>query len=72
MEPQLMTKKEAGEFVGLHAESVMRLSRQGRFPKPIRLGASHSSSIRFVRREVEQWLTKQMQERDAEPDPQPQ
>ena len=34
---RLLSKRQARELVGLHEESIMRLSRQGKFPKPIKM-----------------------------------
>lgn len=61
--PRLMSKKDVAELVGFHPESVMRLSRQGRFPKPIKTGATENCAVRFVAEEVEQWIGARMAER---------
>ena len=64
----LLSKKEAARLVGLHPESVMRLARNGHFPKPLKYGPNARHSIRFVESEVEAWIAERMAERDqAEP-----
>jgi excisionase family DNA binding protein len=64
--PRLMSKKEAAAYIGVHAEHVMRMARQGRFPKPIKLGASENSAVRFVVEEVEAWVATRMAEREGQ------
>ena len=52
----LLTKQEAARRVGYHPEHVMRLARTGAFPKPVKLGATDGSAVRFVESEVDAWL----------------
>ena len=61
----LLTKKEAARRVGLHPESVMRLARNGHFPKPLKYGPNARHSIRFVETEVQAWIEARMAERVA-------
>ena len=35
---RLLSKREAADYVGFHPEHLMRLSRDGKFPRPIKLG----------------------------------
>ena len=56
----LLTKTQTAERVGVHPESLMRLSRQGKFPRPIKLGDSDRCAVRFVETEVEAWLQDRM------------
>ena len=44
---RLLTKKEVGERLGLHPESVMRLAREGRLPAPIKFGSANNAAVRF-------------------------
>ena len=60
----LLTKKQVAARVGLHAEHVMRMAREGRFPKPVKLGPQPGCAVRFVQEEVEAWLRDRMAERN--------
>jgi predicted DNA-binding transcriptional regulator AlpA len=62
---QLLSKRETADRLGYHPEHLMRLSRAGRFPQPIRLGASPNCAVRFVVDEVDDWLADRMANRDA-------
>jgi len=62
---RLISKKEVGERVHHHPEHVMRMVRQGRFPRPIKLGDAENCAVRFVEDEVEAWILARMAERDA-------
>ena len=61
----LISKREAAQWVGFHPEHLMRLSRAGRFPRPIRLGCSTNCAVRFVADEVDAWLAGRIADRDA-------
>ena len=61
----LLSKAETAKRLGYHPEHVARLARAGQFPKPIRLGASPNSAVRFIEREVTAWLAAKSAERDA-------
>lgn len=63
--PRLMSKKDVAELVGFHPEHIMRLARQGRFPRPIKSGAAENCAVRFVANEVEAWIATRIAERDA-------
>lgn len=58
---QFLRKKDAARRVGFHPEHVMKLVRAGRFPQPVRIGAS---AIAFVESEVEDWMAERVRERD--------
>jgi predicted DNA-binding transcriptional regulator AlpA len=45
---RLISKKETAKIVGVHPEHIMRMARQHRFPRPIKLGGSENSVVRFV------------------------
>ncbi len=62
---QLISKKEAARLVGFHPEHLMRLSRSGAFPKPVRIGSGANSAVRFVASEIDGWLETKMAERDC-------
>lgn len=61
---KFLTKKEAACRVGLHPESIMRLARNGHFPKPLKYGPNAPHSIRFVESEVENWIAERMAARE--------
>jgi predicted DNA-binding transcriptional regulator AlpA len=60
---ELWTKKKTANVVGVHAEHLMRMSREGKFPKPIKMGESKNCAVRFVAEEVEAWLAGRMAQR---------
>lgn len=62
---QLLSKVAVADMIGLHPESVMRLARQGRFPKPLKTGPGDGCSVRFVAAEVERWIAERMAAREA-------
>lgn len=57
---QLLSKKETAARVGVHPESLMRLSRAGDFPKPIKLGDADNCAVRFIEEEVDEWIVARM------------
>ena len=58
---KLLTKKEVATLCGVHPESVSRLVRAGRFPKPVRLGGdAKSNRVRWPEKEVDDWLAARM------------
>ena len=58
----LERKKVTAARVGFHPVHLMRLVREGRFPKPVRLGPN---SIAFVTEEVSAWIEQRIAERDV-------
>lgn len=62
----LLTKRQAADLVGLHPEYCMALSRQGRFPRPVKFGG-RNSAVRFVREEIDAWIAARIAERDSQP-----
>jgi predicted DNA-binding transcriptional regulator AlpA len=65
--PRLLSKKDVADLVGLHPEHIMRMAREGKFPKPIKLSASQNGRARFVDTEVDEWITAKMAERANDP-----
>ena len=61
---QLLSKREAAERLGFHPEHLMRLSRAGSFPRPVKLGSAANCAVRFVADEVEAWLTARIEARE--------
>jgi predicted DNA-binding transcriptional regulator AlpA len=62
---QLLTKQQVAERIGIHPESVMRLARAGRFPRPIKIGGDFRCAVRFDEAEVETWLQERKKARAA-------
>ena len=60
---ELWTKQKTAEICGYHAEHLMRLAREGRFPRPIKMGDASNCAVRFVADEVEAWITARMSAR---------
>ena len=59
----LLTKQAVAARVGYHPEHVMRLSRSGAFPRPIKLGKTDGSAVRFIESEVDAWVEARIAER---------
>ena len=59
---KFLRKPETAARVGYHPEHVMRLVREGRFPRPVRIGPR---SVAFVEDEVEAWMAERVEERDT-------
>jgi predicted DNA-binding transcriptional regulator AlpA len=53
----LCSKAETAERAGLNAEYMMRLLRNGNFPKVIRIGSGPRAAVFFAESEVNEWLT---------------
>lgn len=53
---RLLTKKATAELLHCHPEHVMRMSRLGKFPRPIKLGDAAGCAVRFDATEVEAWI----------------
>ncbi|MGH6973238.1 MAG: helix-turn-helix transcriptional regulator [Stellaceae bacterium] len=47
----------------------MRMAREGRFPRPIKLGTAENCAVRFVAEEVEAWITVRMAGRGPQAPP---
>jgi prophage regulatory protein len=60
----LITKRQTAKMLGFHPEHLMRLSRDGAFPRPIKLGHAPNSAVRFAEDEVEAWLAARIDARD--------
>ena len=49
--------------LGLGARTtIWRRVKEGAFPKPLRLGNSHSSPLRWRLEDIEDWINKQIEE----------
>lgn len=56
---ELLTKAQVGELLALHPESVMRLSREGKLPRAIKIGGRPGSAVRFDKAEIEACVASQ-------------
>jgi predicted DNA-binding transcriptional regulator AlpA len=57
---RLLTKQATAELVHFHPEHVMRLARNGQFPRPIKTTPAPGASVRFIADEVEGWVAERM------------
>ena len=57
---KLLSKREAADVIGFHPEHLMRLSRTGKFPRPIKLGSGANCAVRFVADEIDAWLAEKL------------
>lgn len=64
--PRIITKKELRLIVPYTPQYILRLEKQGKFPKRIRIGARR---VGWLLSDVESWLRSRMTE-TAEPTPQ--
>lgn len=64
---KLITIKEVCERTGMGASFVHAEAAAGRFPKPVKLGASKSrrAASRFVDSEISDWIERRIAERDT-------
>jgi predicted DNA-binding transcriptional regulator AlpA len=63
----LLTKQQAAERIAVHPEHLMKMARQGKFPKPIRLGDTYRCAVRFDEGEVNAWLDAKLAAREMAP-----
>jgi prophage regulatory protein len=62
--PRLGALPAVIEIAGIHRSEIWRRVRDGRFPRPVRLG---ERCTRWNLAEVEQWVRDRLAERDAQP-----
>ena len=67
--PHLWSKKQTAAAIGVHPEHLMRMTRERRFPRPIKLGTAENCAVRFVAEEVEAWIAARMAERGLQAPP---
>ena len=53
---RLLSKSAVAELVGYHAEHVMRLVREGKFPSPLKL---NGHAARWREEDVHTWINAQ-------------
>jgi predicted DNA-binding transcriptional regulator AlpA len=52
---QLVTKREVSAATRYHAQTIMRLVREGRFPNPIKVHGA-KSAVRWRARDIAAWI----------------
>ncbi len=60
---EILRRREVARMVGLDVSTLWRLTRAGRFPKPIKLG---TRSVGYRASEIEAWLAQRTAERDGD------
>ena len=58
---ELIRLRDVEAIVGLKCTSIYELLKEGRFPKPAKIGRN----VRWSRREVHKWVADRLSERDA-------
>ena len=58
---EFISRAEVERRVGLRKTALYRMLREGRFPRPVRLG---SKTVRWVSAEVDAWMRDRLVERD--------
>jgi len=53
---RLLSKRQVAEIVQMHPESIMRLAREGKFPRFIKIGTGTGGAVRFVESDIEDWI----------------
>ena len=53
---KLLSKNAVAELLGCHPETVMRMSRQGRFARPVKFHRSTRGRVRFDEAHVIRWI----------------
>lgn len=53
---RLLSKRQVAEIVQMHPESIMRLSREGKFPQFIKVGTGAGAAVRFLESDIEDWI----------------
>ena len=60
--PRIITKRELRQVVPYSPQHILRLEKQGKFPKRIRLGERR---VGWLLSDVESWITSRMAPSDA-------
>jgi len=64
---RILSKKEARALTSLSIQHMMRLARQGRFPRLIKLGNDRNSRAGFLEAELLEWIAERVRLRDETP-----
>ena len=52
----LLTRPEVLKLVTLHTSTLYSLMREGKFPKPVKLGEGKNAGVRWYEDEVKEWI----------------
>ena len=63
---KLISRQVAAAISGLSERQVGRLGKEGRFPRPIRLGVGKNGRVAYVEAEVLDWVEARIAERDRQ------
>jgi len=61
---KLLSKRVVAEILGVHPQTVMRLARQGRFPRPFRTGEI-GSAVRWRESDVAAWIAQRSAQQEV-------
>lgn len=60
--PRLITKQELRQIIPYTGQHILRLEKQGKFPRRIRVGANR---VAWLLLEIEAWIAARVAERDC-------
>ena len=61
---EFISPSQTRAITTLSEREQQRRAKQGRFPRPVKLGEGPNGRIAFVKAEVQQWNAKRLAERD--------
>jgi len=64
---RLLSRKQVREIVGLSYAHMARLTKQGRFPKPIKLTEAVRGRVAYLESEIMDWIAKRIALRSVQP-----
>ena len=64
---RLLSRKQVRELVGLSFAHMDRLTKQGRFPKPIKLTDAIRGRVAYLESEIIDWIAKRIALRSVQP-----
>lgn len=61
---KLLKKKDVANLLGYPPESIMRMSREGTFPRAIKMGNRPNCGTRFLEAQVDAWIEERLATRE--------
>lgn len=61
---KLLSKRAVADILSVHPQTIMRLVREDKFPKPLRTG-DIGSSVRWRAADVAAWINQRSEQRAA-------
>ena len=55
---RLLRRPEVEEITGLSTSVIYRQMREGRFPRPRRIGAGENGAVGWLMSDIDEWMTK--------------